>query len=212
MHEAYPNDLRIVYKQLPLRNHFWAQIAAEAAMAAGAQGKFFEFDDMVFSRQRELTPMLTAKAQEMGKADQWRDADVQQAVFVDLCGELGLDTDRVRQELESGAWKSRVGAEALQAAKIGVSGTPGSFVNGRYLRGAQPYARFKAEIDKEIAWARNGDRPDFAKGTSIAQLSRATAGRRGPDPNKAYPLQAGAAPFEGPAGAKVTLLHYLDYQ
>jgi hypothetical protein len=180
-------------------------------MAAGAQGKFFEFDKLIFSRQRELTSLLQRKASELGKADQWRSAEVQREVMVDLAGELGLDTDRMRQELESGAWTERVKAEAAQAAKIGITGTPGSLLNGRYIRGAQPYAAFQAEVDKEIAWARDGNRPEFTRGTSVAQM-RSRGQRRGPDPNKAYPLQPGAAPFEGPAGAKVTILHYLDYQ
>ena len=181
-------------------------------MAAGAQGLFFEFDEMVFQRQRKVGPLLQAKAQQMGKADQWRAADVQREVFIDLSASLDLDTDRIRHELETGAWKARVQEEAAQAARLGVSGTPGSFVNGRYLRGAQPFQSFKAEVEKELNWARDGDRPKFAKGTSIAQLRSASSRPRGPDPNRVYPLKPGDAPFEGATSAKVTILHYLDYQ
>ena len=214
MHEAYPDDLRIVYKQLPLRNHFWAQVAAEAAMSAGAQGKFFDFDRAIFTRQREITQRIQEKARELGKGAQgMREADVQQAVFVALAAEEGLDADRVRQDLAAGRFRDRVAREAREAASLGVTGTPGSFINGRYFAGAYPFESFKAEVEKEIKWTKDGNRPDFPKGTSVAQLRpKGSQGRRGPDPTKVYDLKAGNAPFEGSSQAKVTILHYLDYQ
>ena len=148
----------------------------------------------------------------MGKpAGSERSEDVQREVFVDLAAELGLDASKVRQDLETHTHLARVRQEASEAARLGVNGTPGSFVNGRFVSGAQPYAAFKAKVDQEIAWARDGDRPKFPKGTSVAQL-RAAQRPRGPDPSKVYDLKAGGAPYEGPSGAKVTILHYLDYQ
>ena len=182
-------------------------------MAAGAQGKFFEFDHMVLTRQREISGMLQAKAQELGKAGEERSPEIQREVFIDLAGSLSLDTAKVREELESGAWRARVQREAGEAARLGVTGTPASFINGRYLRGAKPYESFEAEVKKEIAWAANGNRPEFAKGTSIAQLrSQQSSKPKSPDPNKVYTLEAGDSPYVGESGAKVTILHYLDYQ
>jgi hypothetical protein len=181
-------------------------------MSAGEQGKFFEMDEFIFSRQREITNLLRAKAQSMGKpAGSERSEDVQREVFVDLAAELGLDAEKVRQDLVTHAHLARVRQEAAEAARLGVSGTPGSFVNGRFVSGAQPYAAFKAKVDQEIAWARDGNRPAFKKGTSIAQL-RSQSRQRGVDPNKVHDIKAGEAPFEGTSGAKVTILHYLDYQ
>ena len=182
-------------------------------MAAGVQGKFFEFDHLIFTRQREIPRLLQAKAQELGKAGQERSAEIQREVFIDLAASLNLDTASIRDGLESGAWKARVQQEAAEAARLGVTGTPASFVNGRYLRGAQPYERFAAEVKKELDWAAGGNKPEFAKGTSIAQLrSQQQARPSGPDPNKVYALKAGNAPYEGESGAKVTILHYVDYQ
>jgi protein-disulfide isomerase len=194
--------------------HFWAQVAAEAAMSAGAQGKFFEFDELVFRRQAEITPMLQQRAKDLGTPDGWRSVEVQRAVFADLAAEAGADAGRVRQELETGRWTARVQAEAAEATRLGATGTPSSFVNGRYLSGAQPFASFQAQVQKEIDWARNGNRPNFPKGTSVSQMlaQQRAAAPSGPDPNKVYPLKAGEAPFEGPAEARVTILHYLDYQ
>jgi len=207
--------VRIVFKQLPLAMHFWAQVAAEAAMAAGAQGKFAEMDHLIFSKQGEIPRLMQAKAEAMGKsAVESRSEEIQREVFIDLAAGLGLETQRVRSEMEGGAHKDRVKREAAEAAALGVNGTPASFVNGRYLSGALPFEAFKAEVEKELSWARDGNRPAFARGTNVSQLraSQAAARPAGPDPAKVYDLKAGGAPFHGPAEAKVTILHYLDYQ
>ena len=44
--------MKIAYKQHPLSNHYWATVASEGAYAAGAQDKFFEYDELVFAQQR----------------------------------------------------------------------------------------------------------------------------------------------------------------
>lgn len=213
MQATFPDDLKIVYRQHPLANHYWAAIAAEGAYAAGAQGKFFEYDELVFSQQRQMTTKLREKAVAMGKsAQEARSDEVQREVLTDLAGELGLDQARFRQDLESRAYLSQVQADTQAAMKVGARGTPASFVNGRFVSGARPFESFKAEVQKELDWDRNGNRPDFPKGTNVSQLKPKSTRPRGPDPNKVYDLTAGGAPFEGPAGAEVTILHYLDYQ
>jgi protein-disulfide isomerase len=118
----------------------------------------------------------------------------------------------MRQELESRVHLPRIKAETDEAMRVGARGTPASFINGRYLSGARPYEQFRAEVQKEVDWHRNGNRPKFAAGTNVSQLKGQQQRRKGPDPDKVYDLKAGDAPFEGPAGAKVTILHYLDYQ
>jgi protein-disulfide isomerase len=165
----------------------------------------------VFAQQRGFTNALRDKAVAMGKsAQEARSDEVQREVFIDLAGQLGLDQARFRQDLESRAYLPRVQADTKEAMRVGASGTPASFVNGRFVSGARPFEAFQAEVQKELDWDRNGNRPDFPKGTNVAQLKPKKG--RGPDPNKVYKLTAGGAPIEGPAGAKVTILHYLDYQ
>jgi len=167
----------------------------------------------VFAQQRGFTNALRDKAVAMGKsAQEARSVEVQREVFIDLAGQLGLDQERFRQDLENHTYLPRVQADTQEALKVGARGTPASFVNGRFVSGARPYEAFKAEVQKELDWDRNGNRPDFAKGTNVAQLKPKSSRPKGPDPNKVYSLTAGNAPFEGPAGAEVTVLHYLDYQ
>jgi hypothetical protein len=168
---------------------------------------------LLFSQQRQMTTLLREKAVAMGKsAQEARSEEVQREVFIDLAGQLGLDQGRFRQDLENHAYLSRVQADTREALQVGAGGTPASFINGRYVSGARPFESFKAEVQKELDWDKNGDRPDFPKGTNVSQMKPPSNKRRGPDPNKVYDLAAGGAPFDGPAGAKVTILHYLDYQ
>jgi Na+/H+ antiporter NhaA len=103
------DDLRYVFRHLPLSDvHPWAQIAAEAAEAAGAQGSFWEMHDLLLDHQGELTPgHLRHYAQE-----------------------LGLDVERFGDELRRRVYAARVSEDVASADASGVSGTPSFFVNG----------------------------------------------------------------------------------
>ena len=158
-----------------------------------------------------MTTLLSEKAVAMGKsAQEARSEEVQREVFIDIAGQMGLDQASFRQDLEGRVHQARVQADTREALQVGAGGTPASFINGRFVSGARPFESFKAEVQKELDWDKNGNRPDFPKGTNVSQLRPNRP--RGPDPNKVYDLAAGGAPFDGPAGAKVTILHYLDYQ
>jgi Na+/H+ antiporter NhaA len=104
------DDVRYVWRHLPLQDvHPTAQLAAEAAEAAAAQGKFWEMYDILLGHQQELS----AK---------------------DLIGyarELGLDVDRFTDELRRREYASRVSEDVASADEAGVSGTPTFFINGR---------------------------------------------------------------------------------
>ena len=90
----------------------------------GAAGR-----DKIFANQRELKP---EKFRESAK-------------------ELGLDLVKFEQDLASADVKKRIDADSQEAEKLGVSGTPAFFINGRYLSGAQPFESFKKMIDEELA-------------------------------------------------------------
>ena len=126
--DEYPNDVKIVFKHLPLSFHQQAQGAAEAAEAAGLQGKFWEMHDKIFSKQREISPEK----------------------FVEFAGELGLDVEKFKKDLKSPQVASRISNDKKQAAELGVTGTPGFFVNGRFLSGAKPFGEFKTAIDRAL--------------------------------------------------------------
>ncbi|HWB79277.1 MAG TPA: DsbA family protein [Nannocystaceae bacterium] len=128
---AYPKDVRVVAKHLPLAMHPNAMGAALAAEAAGKQGKFWELHDKLYENRSVL-----------GEADVERYAK-----------ELGLDMARFKKDRDSAAVKALVDADVKQAADVGARGTPSFFINGRFLSGAQPLESFKTLVDTEIAKA-----------------------------------------------------------
>jgi len=182
--------VRIVFKMHPLPMHQNAQFAAEAALAANAQGKFHEMSGKLFENQRSLT----------------RDT------ILRLAREIGLDMDRFIADLDTHAHLATIREETRQVEAIGATGTPASFVNGRYVNGAKPYAVFRAMIEEELKWSRDGNRPKFRAGANVREVLPQSAAPAAPDPAKALALRAGDAPSMGPADAKVTILHYMDYQ
>lgn len=107
--------LRYVFRHLPLPDvHPWALLAAEAAEAAAAQGRFWEMHDLLYEHQGELS------------ADRIRDCAVR----------LGLEMERFERELDRGVHQDRVQRDVESADASGVSGTPTFFINGRRHHGA----------------------------------------------------------------------------
>jgi protein-disulfide isomerase len=124
----YGDDVRIIFKHLPLRIHPKAPAAHAAAEAAHRQGKFWEMHDLIFSDQRAMSPEK----------------------YEEYAAQLGLDMDQFKRDVASASVKQKIAADAAEAAKLGVTGTPAFFVNGRFISGAQPYATFKSMIDEEL--------------------------------------------------------------
>jgi protein-disulfide isomerase len=110
LRERLGDDLRYVFRHLPLSDvHPHAELAAQAAEAAGAQGQFWEMHDLLFQRQDELElPDLVGYA-----------------------AELGLDVERFTRELQSGEHLSRVLDDVSSAEESGARGTPTFFVGTR---------------------------------------------------------------------------------
>ena len=124
----YGDDVRIVFKHLPLSIHPKAPAAHAASYAAQKQGKFWEMHDKIFENQRDLA----------------------EETFVRYAGELGLDVEQFKKDAASKEAKDAVQKDVAEASKLGVSGTPGFFINGRFLSGAQPFPAFKSLIDAEL--------------------------------------------------------------
>jgi protein-disulfide isomerase len=127
--ETYKGKVKIAFKHLPLSFHQNAQIAAEASMAANEQGKFWEFHDKLFENQRQLDRASLEK----------------------YAQELNLNVAKFKAALDSGKFKKVVADDAAVAARIGATGTPTFFVNGKSIVGAQPFDTFKPLIDAELA-------------------------------------------------------------
>ncbi|MBI4099677.1 thioredoxin domain-containing protein [Candidatus Microgenomates bacterium] len=122
----YADNLMFVYRHFPLPNHEFAFGAAEAAEAAGLQGKFWEMHNKLF----ELSPIL-------GK-----DALVQAAK------DLGLDTDKFTKDLDSDPVRQKVLNDQTDGNNLKVNATPTFFVNGKQLVGVTD---LETEINGQLA-------------------------------------------------------------
>ena len=121
--------MRIVWKHLPLAMHKDAPLAHAASVAAAKQGRFWEFHDKLFANQRNL------------KIEAFRN----------YAQEIGLDVSQFEKDLNDPATKKVIDADKSEASTLKVSGTPGFFVNGRFLSGAKPFAEFAKLINAELA-------------------------------------------------------------
>ena len=125
--EKYPADVKIAFKNFPIRSHKFAKQAAIAALAADSQGKFWEFHDLLFKNYNRLN-------------DQ---------VIRDLALGLGLDQAQYQNKLKDPSIERRVRQDALEGRRAGVKGTPIIFINGRPLKD-RSLRGFQAAIDKEL--------------------------------------------------------------
>jgi protein-disulfide isomerase len=106
---ALGGDLALVYRHFPLAEaHPHARLAAEAAEAAGAQGKFWAMHDMLFEHQDALEP----------------------EELVAYADALDLDRARFVRDLEAGVYTRRVRDDFRSGVRSGVNGTPTFFING----------------------------------------------------------------------------------
>jgi protein-disulfide isomerase len=128
LRKDYGDDLRVVFKHNPLPMHNRAMAAAQAAEAAGKQGKFWEMHDILFANQRELTDENFEK---------W-------------AKEIGLDVAKFKKDMEDPVLKKKITDDQQLGNRLGARGTPAFFINGRFLSGAQPVDAFKAIIDEEM--------------------------------------------------------------
>jgi protein-disulfide isomerase len=126
--DQYKGKIKIAFRNLPLPFHDKAHLAAEAALAANEQGKFWAMHDKLFANQQALDrPSLEKYAQE-----------------------IGLNMNKFTAALDSGKFKDKVDSDAKEGAAVGATGTPTFFINGTRLVGAQPADKFKEVIDAEL--------------------------------------------------------------
>lgn len=115
--DQYGDQFALEYRHFPLRSiHPNAQLAAQAAEAAGIQGKFWEMHDILFENQSE-----------------WGQSFNPERFFRTYAENLGLNVDRFRFDLESDEVKDIVNAQFDEANVLGVPGTPGFVFNGEIV-------------------------------------------------------------------------------
>lgn len=126
--KKYPSQVRLVFKNSPLPMHHQAKAAAEAALCAGEQGKFWEMHDWLYAHQADLSGSSISAA----------------------AAEIGLDADRFSACVAKHGMMRRLDADMKEARQLGVNGTPTFFVNGRMLRGAQKFQAMDEAVRDEL--------------------------------------------------------------
>ena len=198
LQKDYGSKLRVVMKQNPLSFHPRARPAALAALAAGNQGKYWQYHDELFANQKALD-----------------DADLEK-----YAKEVGLDVARWKRDLADPKLAEVINRDQALAQKLGASGTPAFFINGRFLSGAQPIDNFKAIINEELAKAealvKAGTRPSDVYATLMAKAGEAPAAAPGAAPAAEPAVRKVSipdyAPVKGPKAAKVTIVAWSDFE
>ena len=128
MFEKYSKEMKLVFKNFPLRNHKFAWPAAIAALAANKQGKFLELHDQLYENYNRLSDQ---KIREIAQ-------------------KVGLDMEKFDKDRKDPELKAIVERDFQEGARIGVRGIPTIFVNGRQLKN-RSFQGFQAAIEKELA-------------------------------------------------------------
>jgi protein-disulfide isomerase len=129
--KKYGDKTRFVFRQFPLGFHAQAHLAAQASLAAHAQGKFWEYHDLLFANQQAL-----------GRAD-----------LEKYAAQLGLDVRAFRSALDDGTYKKTVDDEMAMGGQVFVDGTPTMFVNGERVANATDLATISQAIEAALAKA-----------------------------------------------------------
>jgi protein-disulfide isomerase len=137
-----PGTIRLAYINYPLSNHANAFPAAEAAMCAAAQDKFWDMHDGLFDAQ-----------------DVWAHLPDVTGVFDSVARAKGVEVAAMRRCIESGATRALILADAERAQEFGVEATPSFIIGGDVMiRGMQPIEAFRRAIGQKLA-ARQGATP-----------------------------------------------------
>jgi protein-disulfide isomerase len=126
----YEGKVKLAYRDLPLLGAAsGAQGSAGASRCAGEQGKFWEFHDLLFENQDYFG----------------MDA------FREYAEGLGLDVAKLTACIESGKYEKQIQEDFQEGLRLGITGTPGFFINGIFVNGARPQPEFEEIIDIELA-------------------------------------------------------------
>jgi protein-disulfide isomerase len=136
--DEFKNDLRLVHRSFPLRSiHRNAQIAAQAAEAAGDQGMFWEMNDILYSRQ-----------------DDWKNTRDPRSQFKEYASELTLNVEQFENYMNSDAAKSKVDADYNSGLAAGIDSTPTFFINGDKIQnnpqGLEPFRQLILQKFAEV--------------------------------------------------------------
>jgi protein-disulfide isomerase len=201
LEEAFPGQVRIVWKHQPLPMHPQAVPAAIAAEAAREQGKFWPMHDAIFTDQKALDDATLARHARA----------------------VGLDMRRFEQAVAAKRGQDRISEDQKLAQAVGANGTPTMFFNCRQVVGARPFEQLRAAAEEELKKADallGGKRPDagFHERACKANVAAAPAAAAPAPAAAPAALPAGALsiraddPVRGNPKAPVTIVLFSDFQ
>jgi protein-disulfide isomerase len=126
--DEFRNDVRLYFKHYPLGSHSNARVAAEAAVAAQKQGKFWPYNDKIWAHAETLTP----------------------AAFEQFAKDVGLEVPRWRKDLESAEVKERVQKDRSEGGALGIEATPTIYLNGRLYTDQRDVESLRDWINEEL--------------------------------------------------------------
>ena len=127
-------QVNFVSRNFPLPQHQYALITAEAAEAAGAQGKYWEMYRLIYTNQNE-----------------WVNSADPMSILVGYATQLKLDIGRFKSEVTANKYNDIIEQDKQDGLALGVNSTPTFFINGVRAEGVQNFADFKARVDAALA-------------------------------------------------------------
>ncbi len=127
--EKYSSKVRFVFRQFPLSFHQNAHVAAEAALAANAQGKFWEYHDKLFANQNALDRASLEK----------------------FAKETGVDVAKLKKALDDKTFAATVDADMKLGEEVAVDGTPTMFLNGTRVPNPTDFDALSQQIEAALA-------------------------------------------------------------
>ncbi len=123
-----PHKMALYFKNFPVKSHKAGLLCAKALVAAGNQGKFWQMHDAMFAAAPNLDKEVIDK----------------------IAKRLNLDLKKFASDMESSSTLARIRKEKLEGIDMGMKGTPGIFINGKYYAGIKTYEELKDRILEEL--------------------------------------------------------------
>jgi protein-disulfide isomerase len=187
-----------------------AMIEHQAALAANAQGKYWEMHDLLFKNQQEM--------QQLGG-----DPNAMRAKMEEYAKQVGLNVDKFKTDLDSDAIKAQIEADKKEAQTIPIESTPTAFINGVF-NGYDP-EEIKAKAVEEASGGKSGSGVESKinslegkidrLGEYMEKMKKAAQGggeNQGPQMGKEYTFNLENTPVMGKPDAKVKLVEFSDFQ
>ncbi len=128
----YSGKVNLVSRNYPLPQHKNAKVAARAAEASGAQGKYFEMFDSLYQNQ-----------------SQWENESDPTEIFAGYAAEIGLNVDQFRNDLKSDKFDEKISKDIIDGNSVGVNSTPTFFINNQKVS-TYDYNTLKSIIEEQL--------------------------------------------------------------